>query len=542
MKNLFLLLIASFFSTSLSHKAFAVEPKTFDELPVLYQQAFQLSATHEKNALELLLEAKNGYHIYKDNFKVESENYNLKMRKESQAFKGIDPVTKKLKEFYQNQNIFLFDTTIKTDGPAEIKNLIVSLQACSRENCLLPVKLSIPIKQLPAMMAAPEPDKPLDLELSTEAGLAGKIRQIFKSSGGVLSLQALLILLFAGIITAISPCVLPLFPITLGIFSRWAHHDNKKAFGLTLSYAGGIILFFAANGLISAATGGLFGALTQNAYYLLGVGIITFIAGFIFSGLIPFPFANFLLKVAGKSDLNNVPQKYSKLLIKSFAMGATLGLVASPCVGPILLALLAWLSHELPNGDIRSYAAGLITLSVFGFGLSLPFLILGHFYFRLHKRVALGRFSAPAKYVGSLLLIASSFFFLVPAFKILNKSPEAPSHSKHSFSWENKPSGQWLVVDFRADWCAACIEIEKEVLSEKNVLEFMAANNWALVQVDMTVAETYEKLAQEYEIISLPSLIFKNPEGKECKAFRLHEKESPTNFLRRLKGAQENCR
>lgn len=503
----------------------------------MYQKAFRLSAGREKNKIEIFLETLGGYYVYKDNLKVESENFHLKMQKDSQAFKGLDPITRKLKDFYKEQNIFLYETSLKDGAPAEVKDLVISLQACSKDNCLLPVKVLVPIEPMPAIHASQASDAP---EISTESSLATKIKSIFKSSGGILSLQSLLILLLAGIITAISPCVLPLFPLTLGIFSRWAHKNSERAFGLTISYCCGIILFFAINGLISAATGGIFGALAQNPYYLLILGIIILIAGIIFSGVVPFPFANFLLQLAGTPDMSNEPQSYRRLLAKSFAMGATLGLVASPCVGPILLALLAWLSSELPQGDFKSYASGFIALSVFGLGLSLPFLIMGHFYFRLHKRLPLGRFSVIAKYAGSALLIGSSFFFLVPAYRIFTSSAAA-SEMKHTFNWENRPAGKWLVVDFRADWCAACLEIEKRVLTRPDVEEYFEKNNWALVSVDMTVPETHEKTAQMFDVISLPSLVFLNPDGKECKTLRLNELESSKNFLKRLAAAQAAC-
>jgi len=531
------LALVVFLSVSTSH---AQPIKEYGDLPPLYQKAFSLAATLEKNSIEVFLETRNGYFVYKDGFKVESENFELKLVKATDAIKGLDPVTKKLKDFYRDQNSMLFESSHKANAPADLKNLVISLQACSKENCLLPVKVSIPLKQIPAMSAGTPLEGPT-LEVSTESSLAAKIRDIFESSGGILSFKALLILFIAGLITAISPCVLPLFPLTLGIFARWSQKNNEKAFGLTLSYGAGIILFFAINGLISAATGGIFGALTQNAYYLLTVGLLTFFAGLMFSGLIPFPFANLLLKLTGAPDTNNKPQSYAKLMTKSFFMGATLGLVASPCVGPILLALLAWLSSALPNGNAQSYLAGFIALSIFGLGLALPFLILGHFYFRMHKRVQLGKFSPIAKYAGSFLLIASSFFFLVPAYKLFVKKNSAATHSSHSVSWENRPKDKWLVVDFRADWCAACIEIENEVLKRKEVEDYMSSKNWVLVTVDMTNPEPYEKLASDFGVISLPSLLFISPEGKECKKLRLNEKEPFTNFLKRLQSAEANC-
>jgi 16S rRNA G966 N2-methylase RsmD len=89
----------------------------------------------------------------------------------------------------------------------------------------------------------------------------------------------------------------------------------------------------------------------------------------------------------------------------------------------------------------------------------------------------------------------------------------------------------------------SCLEIEKEVLKTTEVKNFFNQNNWALVRVDMTNPDAQEKLAQQFEVISLPTLIFFNPEGTECKSIRLNEKESPANFIKRLQSAQNSaCR
>src|SRR5687767_13913178 len=77
----------------------AATPKIFDELPLMYQRAFRLNAVHEKDTLEVHLETLGGYFVYKDSLKVESENYNLKLKKGASSFKGLDPLTKKIKEF-----------------------------------------------------------------------------------------------------------------------------------------------------------------------------------------------------------------------------------------------------------------------------------------------------------------------------------------------------------------------------------------------------------------------------------------------------------
>jgi thiol:disulfide interchange protein len=540
--NLFLViyLISGFF-VSITHPAYAQESKkTYNELPDAYKKAFKVTAFLKDNhSFEVNLETFNGYSIYKETFEIKSSFLNLRLKKASPSFQGLDPLTQKIKEFYKDQNTFLYEISDKKNPPLTEVNL--KLQACSKENCLLPITFTLPIinPQKNANPTAPSLDSS---ESSYQENLAKKFKSIFQNSSSLLSFPSLFILFLAGLITSFSPCVLPLFPITLGIFSRWSHHDQSKAFALSLSYGLGIILCYAAHGLLSAATGGVFGSLTQSPTYLLTIGSILFLSGFVYSGLIPFPFANKLIEIAqkveGPLDLRK-KTSFNKLLFKGFLMGATLGLVASPCVGPILLSLLALLSRQLPEGNLQSYASGFFALSIFGLGMAIPFLILGHFYFRLHKRIQLGKFSLVAKYLGSAMLTGASFYFLIPGSKILFSKKDISTFQK--YTWENKPNQSWLIIDFRADWCTACLEIEKEVFMDPQLQEFLKKNSWSIVQVDMTQADQNKDLASRFKVLSLPTLIFVSPENKTCEKHTLNEKESVEKFIRRLERAKNDC-
>ncbi len=513
--------------------------KTYNDLPEIYKKAFKVnSQLKSKDSFELYLETFNGYSIYKETFEVKSSYQQLKLKQSTPSFQGLDPITQKIKEFYKGQNTFLFETVDKKIP--SLTQISVKLQACSKDNCLLPVLFSIPIVN-PEIKSNPisKIDPP---ESSLQERLAQKLKSLFQNSSSLISLPSLLILFLAGLITSFSPCVMPLFPITLGIFSRWSHHDQKKAFALSLSYGLGIILCYAAHGLLSAATGGVFGSLTQSPTYLFTIGTVLFLSGFVYSGLIPFPFANKLLEIANKVEGPLELRKktsFKKLLFKGFLMGATLGLVASPCVGPILLSLLALLSRQLPEGNFQSYTSGFFALSIFGLGMAIPFLVLGHFYFRLHKRIQLGKFSLIAKYLGSIMLTGASFYFLIPATKMIFAKKDVTSFQK--FSWANKPQGSWLIVDFRADWCVACLEIEKEVFMNEKAQDFFKKNSWSIVQIDMTEPDQNKELASSFKVLSLPTLIFLSPENKICEKYTLNEKESVEKFIRRLERAKSDC-
>ena len=500
----------------------------YSSLPLVYQKAFSLSAFNHNERLEIFLETFGGYSVYQESFSVSASGYNLDLIESTPALKILDPVTQKFKNFYTSQNSLIYQVLSKSGTYPD--HVHIKLQACSKENCLLPVEVNLAVtsNSNPPTLAA------------AAATTAATSENPWIKTGGLISWSSLLILFFAGILTAFSPCVLPMFPITLGIFARWAHQNTRKATGLSIAYGMGIVVCYAVHGLISAATGGIFGSLTQSPLYLIGIGAVIFISGLIYSGLVPFPFANFFIQVAGRvSDHGEIKKSYKNLLLKSFLMGATLGLVASPCVGPVLVSLLALLSKQLPGGGMQNYAAGFVALSIFGLGMALPFLILGHFYFRFNRRLQLGKYSPLAKYLGSALLIAGSLFFLIPGLKILYSSKtSAPDQTT---TWEQRPKNRWLIVDFRADWCGACLDIEQDIFKNSRFRKFAEKQDWTLVRVDATRPDQNQNLIKKFEVLSLPTVLILSPQGKVCKNYSLFENESLDKFILRLERAKAEC-
>jgi cytochrome c biogenesis protein CcdA len=166
----------------------------------------------------------------------------------------------------------------------------------------------------------------------------------------------------AGVLTVLSPCVLPLLPIVLGAAA------SQHRLG-PLALAGGVALSFTAIGLFVATVGfamgldtGLFR--TISAVLLIGVGLVL---------LVPRLQEQFALAAAPVSNWaggyadNFTPGD----LAGQFGLGLLLGAVWSPCVGPTLGAasVLAAKGENLPQVAL--------TMLAFGIGAALPLLLLG---------------------------------------------------------------------------------------------------------------------------------------------------------------------
>jgi cytochrome c biogenesis protein CcdA len=173
---------------------------------------------------------------------------------------------------------------------------------------------------------------------------------------------ALTLAFVAGLLSILSPCVLPLVPIVLGA-AVTAH--PLGAFAL----AGGLAASFTGLGLLLALAG--FGlGIDAGSFRLVAAGIMM-----VLGAILLVPSWQAQLAAAGGPVSNWVDRRFggfaSSGLAGQFAIGLLLGAVWSPCVGPTLGAasLLASQGHDLPRVTL--------TMAVFGVGAALPLVLLG---------------------------------------------------------------------------------------------------------------------------------------------------------------------
>ncbi|MBX9768499.1 MAG: thioredoxin family protein, partial [Bdellovibrionales bacterium] len=96
-----------------------------------------------------------------------------------------------------------------------------------------------------------------------------------------------------------------------------------------------------------------------------------------------------------------------------------------------------------------------------------------------------------------------------------------------------------IMIDFRADWCAACKELEAFTFSDTTVQA--EASQFIILQVDAT-SETEEntRIRQKFKIMGLPTILFYSPTGNPREDLTLTGFESASQFLERLKRTREN--
>ena len=175
---------------------------------------------------------------------------------------------------------------------------------------------------------------------------------------------SLSIAFFAGFISFISPCVLPLIPgyVSFIYGTTLNELDNKsKNFILKKSifFSLGFSLVFISLGATATFIGSF---LLQNSKILsIGSGIIIIFFGIYLLELIKINFLN--------KNFGNFNIKYSNNLLFPFIVGVGFGFGWTPCIGPILGSILAFASME------DSIYKGILLLSLYSLGLAIPFVL-----------------------------------------------------------------------------------------------------------------------------------------------------------------------
>jgi cytochrome c-type biogenesis protein len=202
-------------------------------------------------------------------------------------------------------------------------------------------------------------------------------------------LSALALSFGAGLASVASPCVLPVVPIIVA--GTADEHRSRPALVVA-----GIALSFIAMGVASSLFGGAIGP----ALPLLekGVGVVVLAFGLLLLADVNlFKRLTFLqrIQVAGAGP-------WSGLLL-----GASLGLVWIPCVGPMLSSVLAMVATR------GSLAAGVLLLFVYSLGFAVPMLAVGYGSQALRQRVrAVAAHPVAVRWGSGLLLVAFGVLIL----------------------------------------------------------------------------------------------------------------------------------
>jgi thioredoxin:protein disulfide reductase len=266
---------------------------------------------------------------------------------------------------------------------------------------------------------------------SSDGGLMGKIQSLFQNNQD--NLPILIGLMFiAGLLSVATPCVYPILPITAMFITGRAEGTAVREKQHALAYLVGIVAAYTFLGLIAGMTGGAFNALMQSAW--VNLAFAGFFAFFAIS-LLGFYELSFL-----QNEVYQLDQKSSQVkgIGGTFLMGGLAGLVISPCVGPIVFALLLHVADNIAQkaamlakagqvldfwGKLSVAAEGSLAMSAFGLGVGLPFFIVGIVKFQ--KLPKAGHWMNRVKSVFGLIILYFAYAYYEKGMGVLGADATA---------------------------------------------------------------------------------------------------------------------
>jgi cytochrome c-type biogenesis protein len=224
-----------------------------------------------------------------------------------------------------------------------------------------------------------------------------------------------LIAFSAGLLSFISPCVLPLVPsyityITGVSFKELTDAESRfRLRWVTVSHSLLFIMGFSTIFILMGASASYLGQiLARYQYWMMkGGGVLIIILGIHFTGIINLPF----LQMERRFELRSKPLGY----VGSFLVGIVFAAGWTPCIGPILSTILIYASAS------QSFTKGLLLLAVYSLGLGVPF-----FFSSLAFNSFLSAFERIKRYmrvitlVSGLFMIVIGILFLTDTFREIN--------------------------------------------------------------------------------------------------------------------------
>ncbi len=409
-----------------------------------------------------------------------------------------------------------------------------------------------------ATLTLPQKKNALTNKAATDANASNEVKNVsanFFSFDAALSSQNIgwivSVFFILGLGLSLTPCVLPMLPILSALIL--GEEQRAKGGVLSLAYSAGVVLVYSLLGMAAGALGVGLSAFLQNPFVL-----IAFASLMILLGAALWRGADIQVPEFIQRRVNSLLSRQKGGSLKgAFIVGGLSALIVGPCVAPPLAGVLLYISQT------QRIDLGGLALAVMALGMCVPLIVLGFSAKRVLPKS--GPWMLVVKQIFALLLFALAIWLLAPVlgprwqmgllsalaiggggYFIVQKTwilalilltlgsiqgigavhnavgPLAPFSQALSFTrvhhlaelTTQQTQAGWKILDFYADWCVSCKEMEAYTFTDSRVQA--ALNNVVRLQADVTAnTEDDQALLKNFNLYGPPAIIFFAPDGHE---------------------------
>ncbi|WP_136417853.1 protein-disulfide reductase DsbD [Herbaspirillum sp. ST 5-3] len=551
------------------------------------EMAFQFSARMpDAKSIEVTYKIADGYYMYHDRYAFKAEGATL-------GLPLIPPGKVKFDETFQkdvetHRKVVVMTIPVEASGPFTLK---VTGQGCADKGlCYPPMESRASLSPIGAAVSGN-----VGAKESGSAGISrtnapgesemGRIEASLQS-GKLLAILPLFLVLGLGL--AFTPCVLPMVPILSSIIvGEGAHVSRSRGFSLSVSYSLGMALVYTALGVVAGLVGEGLAAALQNPWVLSAFALLMVLLSLSMFGVyqIQMP-ASIQTRLTQASE-----RQAAGKMLGVFVMGALSALIVGPCVAAPLAGALLYISQ---THDVVIGGSALFAMAV---GMSVPLLLVGVSAGALLPRA--GAWMESVKFFFGVVMLGLALWIVTPVIpgwvpmlgwaalgigygiylmrgkrwgwisKAIGLSVAvlglvqlvgaatggrdalAPlSHltgGAHKIEFTRvktsaeldallaRAGAKTVMLDFYADWCVSCKEMEKLTFSDARVQAQFA--NMVLLQADVTANNDDDKaLLRRFKLFGPPGIIFFD-KGSEIQGSRVIGYQDADKFLQSLKRA-----
>lgn len=538
----------------------------------------------DARTLEVRFEITRGYYLYGDKFRfqLDAEGATLGAPRLPKGKSVEDATFGRVDVYYDRVRLTL--PVERPPGGALAATLHITSQGCAEAGvCYPPLRQSLPVELPPAGA------------VTASAGLGGDESGTIGRWLGEAAPWLVVVSFFGfGLLLAFTPCVFPMLPIVSGIIvGAGTQVTPRRGLVLSLAYVFGMAVAYAAAGVAAGLSGTLLAAALQNAWVLGGMAVLFVALALSMFGVyelqLPSAWQSQVTEEAGHFRAGSLPGVA--------AMGAVSALVVGPCVAAPLAGALLYIGQTgdaLLGGVALFFMALGMGVPLVAVGASAGALLprAGAWMDGVKKAFGVALLATawsllapvlpPAFYLGgwAVLCIVTAIWLraidplpvhapgglrvlkgvavvlllvgcvqLVGAFsgasdpwrplaglRATEAAPKLPFERVRTLAELEariSAAGRPVLVDYYADWCVACKDMERSTFADDRVRQRLAG--WTLLQVDVTANSDDDKaLLARFGLFGPPGIVFFDARGVEVPNVRVVGFQNADAFLRTL--------